>query len=150
MAYLIMTTDDFSSTPICIVDDYHNYNDNNGYDWEAYIINDDNTIGDCVATYEMFIEKGMAFYHWTKDMDCEFGYPIVLKKWPNRTFNDDIPKNVKEALNEAKTHDEYYDVFDDFYNDHWIGWLTDDEDFYVYGPYKGDEFSAGYGFLVVE
>lgn len=111
------------------------------YQFDVYELQNDNTFK-CIKDYETPMEYGMALYYWGEDDDCETVDPTIIKKWQNRTPDDDIPKKVKKILKDLKNKG--VDIDNWLTSCGYITWYDKDNNYCIYGEYYDNRYALGY------
>lgn len=83
--------------PRFITDDWKkNYPKN--YQCRVYEILDNGEIGEIVKEFDQGLEKGMCFGYYPLDSGLEPDDFTFIKKYPNLTDKDEMPKEIKEKF----------------------------------------------------
>ena len=143
MSYVIVRCEDYYDEaeigiPVCICDEKPlKY----GLGYAHYKINDDNTLT-LVKSADIGTCEGMALYYWKEDEDPEDVEPTVIKKYPNKTRRDAVPKFVKNKFKTLSDTDD--DLGRDVRSCGYTTGFDDDNNYWVYGEYRDNEYELGY------
>lgn len=156
MKYLIMRCDelgdqyecDANREPITMVDDWKKWFEENDPDYCFEVYSFDGKKFNIIKEYDEPMESGMALCYWVED-EREFTYiPHIIKKWPGRTKEDDIPDEVL-SWNEAERFGSDWDTFEleeekeqlkDFGSFAWNATVGEENRNYIYGRYRDNEY----------
>lgn len=161
MKYLIMrchgTYDIDYCEPVAIVDDWKQWYENTQPNYLTEIYSYDGEQFAQIKQYYEPYKSGMALYYWEENEDPAEVPPHVIKKWPERTPDEEVPEEVKNWADQ-KRYDSTGDPFDlelalhDFPREDNISWFTGHfskkkfkpDRYYVYGEYEDFRYSTGY------
>lgn len=161
MKYLIMrcyeTYDVDYCEPVTMVDDWKQWYENTQPDYLTEVYSYDGEQFIQVKSHYQSYKNGMAFYYWDIGEDPAIDKPHVIKKWPDRSSDEEVPEEIKNWA-EQKRYDCMGDHFDlelalhDFPRDDNISWFTGTfvdgkfkpNRYYVYGEYEDFHYSVGY------
>lgn len=145
MQYLIVRCDelgdqwecDCDRTPIQLTEDWKEWYKTNKPDYRFEVYKYENNEFEIIKDYETSMEEGMALYYWEEDED-DLAAPHVVKKWPNRTREDSIPK---EVLRFKKFFEEDYKLY---LKCGGAFSYSKDNRLYVYGEYRDSIYSKAW------
>lgn len=138
MKYLIMKCKPLSDqwecdadrTPLMITDDWQTNAPKNCL-FEVWEIDDNGRIKKLIKDYDTPMEWGMIFGYW------HYGEFVVVEKYPNRTYKDGCPTEIREFFASLGNIDEQLERYG-----HLAAYGEDNDHFrYVYSDYSDDEMS---------
>lgn len=143
MKYLIMICKPLSDqwecdadrTPFMITDNWQAHIPANEL-FEVWEVKDDGTLGKVIKSYNTPMESGMAYGYWdtSKDEDAF----VLIKKYPDRTRDDECPNTVTSKFKELTDVDDWLE------NCGYISGLDEAlSRYYVYGEYFDHQMPRG-------
>lgn len=130
---------DANRNPICMTDNYEDYDD---YGYEIYELCSDNTFK-LIKGYEDCSEQGMAIYQWNNANEETDEPDIIYEKYENKDRNYFTKKIIKKLITKYHFEDTVDEIYDEIRSTGSHGEEIEGK-WIVIGEYNGSRYDIGY------